>query len=398
MSEDHLPVANGVRSFDILLVVGYFRSATSFLSVIRHLSQDFCIGVLFTDIDRTLTAKTGHAHVLFTQLCVRFGATLVDINEFVRARVMMVQQFPYPDDIATQIQTNVAAERRVGFMALATVGIEKHDRYVEQFGIRRVFVPSRRFMKFLLARRGAESRYAGIEVEEVGLPFRRYPVFPEFTTDWLIAAPTLFSFHTEAGKHSFLRTVLALLEQVPSSDVVAYKPHNGNANDYFAPRFHYAAATFIRWLPGSEHILEAAIKHAPRPIKRHLERILTGVLHLRVLRRAKPMSELTPYADISLEAFLPGVKKGVIGGLSNTIWGTQYFGLPFYNCVDPALRGVASELLDKSSANFLDLNLDFFGVPYCQGSITPIDRAGRSCSSSEPEFDFIGELRCELAR
>lgn len=391
-------MAAGARSFDILLVVGYFRSATSFLSVIRYLSQDFCIGVLFTDVDPTLTAKTGHAHALFTQLCVQFGATLVDTNQPVRTRLMMVQQFPYPDDIAAQIRTNVAAEQCAGLMALATAGIEKHDRYVEQFGIRRVFVPSRHFMDFLLARRGAESRYVGIEVEEVGLPFRRYPVFPEFTTDWLIAAPTLFSFHTEVGKHSFLRTVLALLEQVPSSDVVTYKPHNGNANDYFAPRFHYAVATLIRWLPGNEHILKAAIKHAPRPIKRHFERILTGVLHLRVLRRAKPMSELTPYADISLEAFLPGVKKGVIGGLSNTIWGTLYFGLPFYNCVDPALRGAASELLEKSSANLLDLNMEYFGVPYCQGSIAPVNRGSCSRGSAQPEFDFIAQLRCELAR
>lgn len=381
-------------SFDILLVVGYFRSATSFLSVIRYLSRDFRIAVLFTDRDSTLAAKTGHAHELFCQLCVRFGATVVGVTEPARTRLMMVQQFPYDDDIVTQIRANVTAEQCVGLMTLATAGLDKHDRFIRQFGIRKIFVPSRRFMEFLLERRAAESRYEGVEVENVGLPFGKYPVFPEFATDWVIAAPTLFSFHSEVGKHGFLRTVLALLDQIPSSDVVTYKPHNGNTNDYFAPRVHYAIAMLVRWLPANECVLEIAIRHMPHSLKRHFERILTGVLHLRVLRRAKPMSELTPYADISLEAFLPGVKKGVIGGQSNTIWGALFFKLPFYNCVDPELRRDVSELQDKSSATLLDLNLAYFGVPFCRGDICD----GAVSDGIVLDADRCGDLLSALRR
>jgi hypothetical protein len=67
--------------------------------------------------------------------------------------------------------------------------------------------------------------------------------------------------------------------------------------------------------------------------------------------------------------FCPGVRKGVVGGLSNTIWGTVYFGLPFFNCIDPSLRNGASDLLAKESTTLLDLNLQYFGVPYCEGSL-----------------------------
>jgi hypothetical protein len=101
------------------------------------------------------------------------------------------------------------------------------------------------------------------------------------------------------------------------------------------------------------------------------------------------MTDLTPYSDISLEAFLPGVSGGVIGGLSNTIWGTLYFELTYYNCADEEERSksTVNELLPhKDSSNYLDLNLQFFSVPSCHGDlsrgargadiVTPQDRTG----------------------
>ena len=157
-----------------------------------------------------------------------------------------------------------------------------------------------------------------------GCRFGAHPVFTDFGVDWLIAAPTLFSFSTEAGKQAFLRDVLALFSQIPSSDVVAYKPHNGNQRDYFVPRLNYAVASLFRLIPGGERLLGILAHTGPSASRRVFSRTLTSALHSRVLGRAVPMSQLTPYGDISLEAFLPGVRKGVIGGLSNTIWGTLY--------------------------------------------------------------------------
>lgn len=378
-----------MKTVDILLVVGYFRSATAFLSVVRHLTPALRVGVLNAGADPALKRKTGEAEALFMRLCEQFGAHIIELDQPVEARLMIVQQFVYPDEIAFSITSAVKVARTIGLLTLAMAGLEKHDRFLAQFPIDTVLAPSRRFTDFLLRRRGALDRYAHVTIENVGLPFRRYPVFPEFQVDWLIAAPTLFSFHSEVAKQSFLRNVLVLLEQMPASDVVVYKPHNGNALDYFAPRYHYTLARVAARFPLLARMVERLAQGASGSLTRHAQCVVTGMLHLRVLRRAKPMGEVTVYADISLEAFLPGVRKGVIGGLSNTIWGTLFFGLPFYNCVDPALREESSDLLNKSSADLLGLNLEFFGVPYYRGRLADAPHGESIVTDSDRRGDLL---------
>ena len=127
----------------------------------------------------------------------------------------------------------------------------------------------------------------------------------------------------------------------------------------------------MRWLPARLQV--------------HVSRVLTALLHKRVMQRAVPMIELTLLADMSMEAFLPGVRKGVIGGESNTIWGTLFFDLPYYNCISPDERTVGnSELLEKRSDALLDMNLKYFGVPYCYGLL---EHGGRR-----------SDIACDLAR
>ena len=111
------------------------------------------------------------------------------------------------------------------------------------------------------------------------------------------------------------------------------------------------------------------------------------------------MSALTPYGDMSLEAFLPGVRKGIIGGLSNTIWGTLYFGLPFFNCVNrPPGQSRTSELLNKSSETLLDLNLEFFGVPFCAGDISNGASGTGIVREEDRQGDLVRTIRCDLDR
>ena len=84
------------------------------------------------------------------------------------------------------------------------------------------------------------------------------------------------------------------------------------------------------------------------------------------------MADVTENHDLALEAFLPGVRKGVIGGLSNTIWGTLHARLPYYNCVDVAShRPEEGDRLygRKPAERTLGLNLEFFSVPFCHGRL-----------------------------
>lgn len=356
--------------FNLVLVIGYFRSALPLLSVIRHLSPRLRVGLRFQALSAQMDDKTGCAQQLFERLCLQAGGVLCPAGTTARCRLMLVHQYPYSDEFAASVRADIDADEVWGMLTLAVMGIEAQDAFLLQFGVTRVTVPDKGLADYLIAARSAQARYAGIEMIEVGLPFRKYPVFEDFSVDWIIAAPTLFSFSTEASKQSFLRDVLKLMVQMPATDVVAYKPHNGNARDYFTPRLYAEIARLVAWVPNVERLLEGATWRLPRALKVHVSRVLTALLHAHVMRRAIPMIDLTPLSDMSLEAFLPGVRKGVIGGLSNTIWGTLFFGISYYNCVAPEDRAVGeSELLGKNAANLLGLNMKYFGVPYCHGAI-----------------------------
>ena len=386
-----------MKTFDILLVLSYFRSATAYLAIIRHLAAKYRIGVMLAADDPSLRIKTGEAEAVFMRLCEQFGAEIVAPGAAITATLMIVQQFPYSDETAALINSRVTARRRIGLMALALAGLEPHDRFLRQFDIRKVYVPSARFMRFLLERRGAAERYSTVTIEEVGLPYGVHSVFPEFRADWLIAAPTLFSFSSEAGKQAFLETILSRLAQIGPEDVVAYKPHNGNQLDYFVPRMHYTTAMLFTRVPGGEPLLRRLSQMGSSQFRGFFSRTLTSALHQKVLKRAVPMVRLTPYADMSLEAFLPGVRKGVIGGLSNTIWGTLYFRLPFFNCVDPAMvdHG-SSSLLNKSSETLLKLNLEYFGVDYCRGDLKRGARGEVIVQDDDRKGDLLHAVQADL--
>ena len=386
-----------MKTFDLVLVLGYFRSVNAFLSIIRWLSPRFRIAVLSVSVNPAYLAKTTAAQAEFIRLCRQFGAEIVEEGEPIETSLAIVQQYHYPDETAERFMRSVRAKRRVGMMLLAMAGLDHHDAFLTQFGIEKVYVPSRRLMAFLVAQRNAEARYSEVEIVEVGLPFGRYPVFPEFRTDWLIAVPTLFSFHTERGKQHFLQTVLRLLDQIPQGDTVVYKPHNGHRLDYFAPPRHHAVARWVYAIPGARSVLSKLSARLTGSVSAHVGKIVTCCLYIDLMKRAVPLMDVSPHSEMALEAFLPGVRKGVIGGLSNTTWGTLYFGLPFYNCVDSTLRGRRSELLNKNSEPLLDLNMKFFGVPYCEGRLDRGATGPDIVRSEDRAGDLIAAVLVDLA-
>lgn len=385
-----------MRKLDLLFLVGTFRSATPMLAAIRHLAPRFRVGVLFADLNARMETKIAQGQALFRDLARQYGAVVCDREEALETRLLIVQQFAYEEAFLNQVKANVRGAHVWGMMTLAWAGIAVQDAYMQAFGVENLTVPDKGLAQYLIEKRGAQARYAGREMIEVGLPFRAYPLFEDFKADWIIAAPTLFSFTSERGKQAFLRAVLKLMAQMPASDVVAYKPHNGNKRDYFTPRLYDSLAAVLGFVPFAEKAVEALAGRAGERARGPLERLLTAFLHRRLLRRATPMARLTPYADISLEAFLPQVKKGVIGGLSNTIWGSLFFGLPYYNCVDDADRQGASELLKKDASPLLDMNLAYFGVPFCGGDLARGARSDKVVWKADKHRDWIGMIENAL--
>ena len=112
------------------------------------------------------------------------------------------------------------------------------------------------------------------------------------------------------------------------------------------------------------------------------------------------MEKVTADHLLAMEAFLPGVRKGVIGGLSNTMWGALFFRLPFYNCVDLEAqdRGGEDTLYKNDASKFLDLNLQFFYVPCCRGWLEFDPRYFDVIDDSTRAGDLIADLQKEIER
>lgn len=390
--------ASARDSFDIILVLEYFRSAAPYLSIVKYLSAQYRIGIYLAPTEQAMIKKNGSAHRRFVKKCIELGAELVK-NKEVDCRLMIVQQRPYPEEVATKIMNQIQAKRRVGYLALAAAGVDTHDQFLEQFQIDRVYVPNRRFFDYLLRHRKSESTYANVDVEQVGLPFDRYPIFPDFNVDYLVASPTLFSFHSEHDKHTYLRNVLSLLSEIGAEASVAYKPHNGQGRDSLRRRGYTELGALFARIPFAEDILERFLRTSKQFIGRGgVEKTLTGLLYARLRQRVIPMNQLTLDNEFALELFMMGTQRGVIGGLSNTIWGTLYFGRDYYNCVDGSVqnRGKENSMLRKDSSGLLDLNLGFFCVPCCHGKLQIFSESQSIVTECDRHGDLLRSIQADL--
>jgi hypothetical protein len=385
---------------DLVLVVEYFRSVTPFLSVIRYLSKEFRIGIYCLAVPPDLLDKNSTAQSQFVELCLEYGAVDVSGRD-VRTRVLMVPQRHYSDEALAEIKARITARKTLGAMSFAWAGKGNSDRFIGALGIRKLYSIDLDLIEFLLESRGGKEHYEGRELVPVGLPFGKYPIFEDFEADYILAMPTPFSFPQESDKFFFLETVLQLYRKIPRDASIVFKPHNGIDRDLFSPP---KVRAILKLLPAKRFLLPLVKRVAcmlpPSTAKLRVGMLYTAYLYERVLERTRPMHEATPFSQHSLEAFLPRVRKGVIGGLSNTMWGASFFRIPFYNCVDIRIQDrqeVKGRTYGKKDPTpLLDLNMSYFHVPFCEGKLEFDPKAYDLVKERNRRGDLLEELRKEL--
>ncbi len=386
------------NKYDLVLVIEYYRSVAYYLSVIKYLAPDVRIGLYVVPMDEKLLAKNREAQSDFIDACVSFGAKLIEGNN-IEANVLLIPQRVYRDD-ARKLIAGINARRKVGALTLAWAGIPQHDQFFEQLGIEVAFVIDRRFLDHLLSKRGDKTVFQNRKLIEVGLPFMRYPVFEHVTVDYVVAIPTPFSFAHENDKWMFMETVLSLFEKMQPNDIIALKTHNGMDRDQFSSGRYRWLGSLLGRIPK----FDSSLRKIAKATQGHTTgffwgRLYTSYLYEKVLKRAVPFSRMTEFSQFALEAFLPGVRKGVIGGLSNTTWGALYASIPYYNCVDVTVqqRDAKDRLYGKKDATItLETNLDYYAVPYCRGDLRFDTSHFNILAESTRNADLIAEIRKQI--
>lgn len=354
------------KKYDLILVVGYFRSAAPFLSIIKYLSKNLVIGIIYQDSHLNEITKVRGYDENFKMLCAEHGAILCDLEEINECQLLFIQQYIYKDQFINLVKKKIISKNIWGMLLLTSVGIKTRDKFISCFNIKKVTVPDLKLFYFLNNSR-KNYIYNKIGIVEVGLPFYNYPICEDrFEVDWVFAAPTAFNFKTEEEKFYFLRNVLNFISKIPKKDSITYKSHNGSTDDYLAFEKLGKLAKIISNLPFLESLLLNSVEYFPISLKNFLIKLKISILFLKVMKRITPIKHITNYGFMPLEIFMPKINKGIIGGESNLMWGASFFNVPYYNCVNPnVLPNVEKFDFTKDGTSLLGLNMKFFGSPYC---------------------------------
>lgn len=389
----------GSIKYDLVLVVEYFRSVTAYLSIIQGLSSDFSIGVYQVALSEFDTGKNDQAQAEFLKKCQALGADIIT-SKSVQTSVLLIPQRPLNKDAVSDIKERFEAETTVLLLGFAFPGIKLQDEIFQYFTFKKAYAIDKNFIKFLADKRGVSKIYDAIDIVEVGLPFKKYPIFYDFNADYILAMPTLFSFTHECDKWAFLETVQKLITHVDITDIIVHKPHNGFERDQFSTPNMRLLLQKLKYFPGIYRIFKFVANYSPiKKIRDLTAKLYTAYLYEKVLARTITMEQAGGYTNFAMEAYLPGVKKGVIGGTSNTMWGTLFFKLKFFNCVDISNQqrdGKNKSYGNKKPDKYLELNLQYFMVPYCGGEYVFDEKLWNIPSAACRDGDLIDELRNEI--
>ena len=376
-----------MKTYDLVLLYALSRVHNHYLSVIRHLGRRLRIGVYVARTEKIV--KTADTERLFLDLCVRFGADILE-DGHVTAGVLTLPQARYDPGFLEGLASQVTSRRRV---ALQTFGHGRENLdALARAGAERLYVYDRAVFANKLRtdedRRFVDDRF---EVVEMGTPFARHPVFDPVATDYMIAVPTELSFVDARAKAAWARSVNRLVDGIPPGDTVMLKLHNVADGGRLAERgsraFRAGRVLGAPLAGAAAAVLAAGDTWTSGRAREALARVAFGAEYERLAGRTQALDHVTPYFNLGRELFRPGVRKGLITGRSSVVWYALAQGLPVYNCDAETERARADSVHDSYRA---------FGVPPCGGRLRFDPAAFGRVPDTVRHADLLDLLQKEL--
>lgn len=388
-----------MKEYDLVLSVIDFRRVVVYLSIIKLLSSKIKIGVYTFDTNGTDKNKTKNTDHLFLELCKKLGAEILD-NFPVHSNIIILPQWSYSETQISDFKVKVKSGQYYLLMGMMWGNLHLDRLYGLE--INKYLIIDKDLYRHRLSVREEERKIKidSKKLVEVGLPFKKYPVFPELEIDYIIAMPTPLSIPEPRNKRDFLKCICKLVSQINPYDTIAIKQHNAIehrdiildqkvfdalSNKLLKP-FHNFFLFIIDII--SKIFLRLNVSSF-RGFLNKLFNIQTAIYYHKLLKRVSLFSAFTPYHNFSLELFMPHIKKGLITGRSNTIWHALFNKLTVYNCVD---KNTITE--DKSKMNYY--TMQYFEVPYCNGELGFDTENYKIIREEVRNKDFIEFLLIEL--
>ncbi len=388
-----------MKEYDLVLSVIDFRRVVVYLSIIKSLYSKIRIGVYTFDANGAGKNKTENTDHLFLELCKKLGAEILD-NFPVHSKITILPQWSYSEKQISDFKGKVKSDKYYLLMGMMWGNLHLDKLYGLE--INKYFIIDEELYRYRLTVREDEKKMeiGSTKLVEVGLPFKKYPVFPELEIDYIIAMPTPLSIPEPRNKSDFLKCICKLVSQINPNNTIAIKQHNAieyrdiildqKVFDALGNKFLKPFHNFFLFIIDivSKIILRLNVSSF-RGFLNNLFNIQTAIYYHKLLRRASLFSAFTPYHNFSLELFMPHVKKGLITGRSNSIYHALFAKAPVYNCVD---KTTIKE--DKTKMNFY--SMQYFEVPYCVGELKFNEEYYGIIRDEARNRDMIEYLRSEL--
>lgn len=376
-----------MKTYDLVLVYALSRVHNHYLSVIRHLGRRLRIAVYVARTEKIV--KTAETERLFLELCARFGAHVLEGGR-ASAGVLALPQARYDAGFLEALASEVTSRRRVALQTFGH-GCENLDA-LSRAGAERLYVYDRAVFANKLRtdedRRFIDDRF---ELVEMGTPFARHPVFDPVATDYMIAVPTELSFVDARAKAAWARSVNRLVDEIPAGDTVTLKLHNvsdgGRLSERGSRAFRAGRALGRPLAEAAAALLAAGGAWTKGRGGDGLARMAFGAEYERLTARTQALDHVTPYFNLGLELFLPGVRKGLITGRSSVVWYALVQRLRVYNCDAETERARAESVHDSYRA---------FGVPPCGGRLRFDPAAFGRIADTVRDADLLDLLQKEL--
>ena len=310
------------NEFDLIVVIAYFRSALPILSIVKYI-KEIKIGVLYADSSKDINNKVDIYQNKFRNLLLYENNThLCKINKNYKTNILIIQQSEYEEEYLESISKNISYEKSIALLGYR-MGYKKNDLFLDYFKIDICAINDINLYYLFKEKRKCSDIYDNYKIIEVGLPYLKYEPFHTPNIDWIIASPTTFSFETEEDITNYLNTIISILSHIDKSKIIAYKSHNGNKYDYLDKY-----SCLIKLIPYRNIIikfLNKLKKMSPRKLNQKLTIIINGLLQKKIKQRTIDLNEISNFHYLPIEAFIPKVQEGIIGGNSNMMWGALFY-------------------------------------------------------------------------
>lgn len=341
--------------YDIVIFADYFRTSSQILYIINYFSlRKTTVGIIFNKLPLDLEKKNNENQKNFEQDCLNFGAKEIYGNAF-SCNLLIIPQRPYDlgDNDNIEKINKINCKKKIVLLGLAFSGIPIYDRWIKKINAECILSSDLDFTNYLLQERN--SKYSQ-KIIEVGLPYEENIFNFKENIDYLILNPTEFSYGDLDDKLNYVNNVYKFINEF-NNNKFYIKFHNGlNYDNLISKKFMYISKFF------NLKILEYFTKFNLKLLKK----ILIAKFYNLILKKTISLNATNKKSYYGAEIFIPFVKKGVIGGISNVAYYSLYYKKKYFNLIDfDKIILKQKKRFTKKNNSTLEPNYKYFGTKYC---------------------------------